>query len=87
MSLFEAGMLFCFGVGWPVSVWKSLRTKVVSGKSPLFMAVVWVGYVSGIFHKVFYSFDWVITLYIVNLLMISADLVLYYLYLPKSKST
>ena len=38
MSIFEAIMLICFGAGWPISVAKALRTKVVSGKSPLFMA-------------------------------------------------
>ena len=35
MSPFEALMLICFGLSWPVSILKALRTKV-SGKSPLY---------------------------------------------------
>ena len=31
MSVFEAAMLICFGVSWPVSIARSLRTGVVIG--------------------------------------------------------
>ena len=30
----EMMMLLCFAFGWPVSIIKSLRTKIVKGKSP-----------------------------------------------------
>ena len=41
MSVFEAAMLIsCFGVSWPISIAKSLRTKVVAGESTLFMVIV-----------------------------------------------
>ena len=43
-SVFELGMLFCFGVCWPISIYKSLKTKRTEGKSLLFMVVVWLGY-------------------------------------------
>ena len=46
MSFFEATMLICFGISWPVSIAKALRTKVVAGKSPLFMAIVCLDYLS-----------------------------------------
>jgi hypothetical protein len=83
MSLFEAIMLVCFGVSWPVSIAKALRTKVVSGKSPLFMGIVWLGYLSGIIHKILYSLDWIISLYVFNMIMVSIDFALYYKYAPK----
>lgn len=86
MSIFEAVMLTCFGVGWPVSIAKSLRTKIVVGKSPLFMIIICAGYLSGIIHKILYSFDWVIALYAINLLMVAFDLSLYYKYLPREKN-
>jgi hypothetical protein len=73
-------MLICFGVSWPVSVAKSLKTKVVAGKSPTFMIIIACGYAAGIIHKILYSFDWVLTLYIINLLFVLADLFLYYYY-------
>jgi hypothetical protein len=83
MSVFEAGMLLCFGVSWPVSIAKSLRTRVVTGKSPMFMAIVCAGYMSGIVHKLLYSLDGVIALYAANLLFVATDLFLYYRYLPR----
>ena len=84
MSIFEAFMLLCFGIGWPVSIIKSLRTKVVKGKSPMFMGIVFTGYLSGIVHKVIFSPDWIILLYLFNFIMVGIDLFLYFRYLPKS---
>lgn len=80
MSFFEALMLICFGVSWPVSIAKSIRTKRVIGKSRLFMGIVCFGYLSGIIHKVLHSFDWVTALYALNMCMVATDLVLYYRY-------
>jgi len=82
MSLFEATMLLCFAASWPVSIVKALRTKVVVGKSPLFMAIVCIGYTSGIIHKCLYSFDWITLLYALNMIMVAFDLALYFRYLP-----
>lgn len=83
MSVFEATMLICFGVSWPISIAKSVRTKVVSGKSPLFMAVLCLGYTCGIIHKLLYSMDWIITLYALNMVLVAIDLTLYFRYLPE----
>ncbi len=80
MSYFEIIMLACFGISWPFSIWKSIKTRNVSGKSPAFLAIIMIGYVNGIMHKVCYSMDWVIALYIANLLMVAFDLFLYYRY-------
>ncbi len=83
MSIFEALMLLCFGISWPISVAKSIRTKVVSGKSPLFMAIVCFGYFCGIVHKVQYSFDLITILYAVNMILVAVDLSLYFIYISK----
>ncbi len=84
MSIFEVIMLVCFGISWPISIAKSIRTKVVAGKSPLFMGIVCIGYLSGMIHKVLFSFDWVIILYLVNMILIMIDIMLYFKYLPTS---
>lgn len=84
MSIFEAGMLLCFSISWPISIAKSIRTKVVVGKSPLFMAILCLGYASGIAHKWLYSRDPVIALYTLNLLLVATDLALYFKYLPRA---
>lgn len=86
MSPFEVGMLTCFGLSWPTAIAKSLRTKNVSGKSPLFMAIVALGYISGILHKVFFSYDWVLWMYVLNFLMVSFDLFLYFRYSALAKA-
>ncbi|MBT3295683.1 MAG: hypothetical protein HN383_10455 [Verrucomicrobia bacterium] len=86
MSVFEAGMLVCFGISWPISIIKSLRTKVVQGKSPIFMTVVALGYVSGMIHKIVYSFDQVFLLYVFNFVMVTIDLGLYWKYRKRSLS-
>ena len=82
MSIFEVIMLVCFGLSWPISIAKALRTKKVEGKSPVFMVAICIGYLSGILHKVLYAPDWVVALYAINLLMVATDLYLYYHYLP-----
>lgn len=77
MSIFEIGMLMCFGAAWPFSIFKSYTSKSVAGKSPYFLLILMLGYVLGIMNKIFYNFDQVVYLYVLNLLMVSTDLMLY----------
>jgi hypothetical protein len=84
MSVFEIIMLVCFGLSWPISIYKSLKTKVVAGKSPLFMAIVIAGYASGVVHKILYSADWVIALYAVNLALVAVDMGVYFYYIRRA---
>ena len=76
MSIFEAGMLVCFGVAWPVSIYKSLTSKSTKGKSFLFIIIL-LGYAFGIPNKMLGNTDWVIWLYILNFIMVAFDAVLY----------
>jgi len=78
MSIFEAIMLVCFGAAWPLSIYKSLITKSVKGKSVQFSYCIGFGYLSGVIHKFLYSRDIVMVLYVINLLMVSADIFLYH---------
>lgn len=78
MSVFELGMLICFGVSWPISVVKSYRMRTTKGKSLPFTLAIVIGYMMGITHKLLYSRDIVLVMYIINLLMVSADIALYF---------
>lgn len=78
MSIFEIGMLLGFGFAWPFSIYRSYTSRQNNGKSLLFLFVILFGYVSGILHKIFYSFDPVIYLYILNSIMVSIDILLFY---------
>ncbi|MBE5780680.1 MAG: hypothetical protein E7328_02515 [Clostridiales bacterium] len=78
MSIFEVCMLACFGAAWPFSILRSYRARSNKGKSLFFLLVLVVGYIFGILHKIFYSFDIVLLLYCLNLTMISTDVYLYF---------
>lgn len=80
MSVFEAGMLVCFGASWPMAVRKTYKAKCVQGKSVTFSFLVLFGYCCGIAHKILYSYDWVLLLYILNSSFLITDICLYYRY-------
>jgi hypothetical protein len=71
-------MLLCFGTAWPVSIYKSWTSRQTGGKSVFFLFIVWLGYVAGTLHKVFFLFDAVIVLYILNATMVGTDIILFF---------
>ncbi|TVR01346.1 MAG: hypothetical protein EA403_10565 [Spirochaetaceae bacterium] len=77
MSLFEIIMLICFGMAWPFSIYKSYTTRQVGSKSLIFLVALLIGYIAGILHKIFFFYDAVIFLYILNGTMVSIDIALY----------
>ena len=85
MSIFEMIMLICFGAAWPLSIYKSYTSRSIAGKSVFFLVVIMIGYVAGIMNKLFYNYDWVIYLYILNLAMVFTDTMLYFRNLKLSK--
>ncbi len=78
LSIFEVLMLVCFGAAWPLNIYKSLHSRSTAGKSLLFLFVIDFGYIAGMLHKIIYSFDLVIFLYMLNFLMVTFDIILYY---------
>jgi len=84
MSVFEAGMMICFGVSWPIAAYKTYRAKCVNGKSLTFTSLILTGYICGVIHKLFFYYDWVIWLYLVNMCFVILDMCLYLKYKKKS---
>jgi hypothetical protein len=80
LSPYEAGMLLCFGASWPFALYKTWKTKSSQGKSFVFLWLVFLGYLSGILHKIFFRMDLIIVLYILNAAMVLADTLLSYRY-------
>jgi hypothetical protein len=80
MSIFEAGMLICFGISWPFAIAKVIKAKSVKGISLGFLNLVFIGYILGITHKYLYNLDWVIFLYISNASFVLTQIVLYFIY-------
>lgn len=77
MSIFEIVMLLCFGTAWPFSIYKSCKSKSTKGKSIIFLVVLIIGYIAGILNKIYNNMDGVIFLYILNLVMVSIDALLW----------
>ena len=76
VQFFEAFMLLCFGSAWPFAIAKSWRSRSAGGKSPLFLAIILTGYLSGICAHFWREFSPVIFLYGFNAAMVATDLFL-----------
>jgi len=75
----EFSMLICFGMSWPISVYKSWTSRSTNGKSLIFMIAIFLGYISGILGKVIGgNINFVLVMYCFNLLIVSCDLLLYF---------
>lgn len=78
-EILEALMVVGFGISWPVSIIKSYKARTAKGKSLLFLCFILFGYVCGILSKlVSGKITYVFVFYVLNLLMVSLDLVLYF---------
>lgn len=85
-ELFEIIMVVSFGASWPFNVMKSYRARTTKGKSLLFLLLIFFGYIAGIISKLintqymenFQDKWYVLFFYCLNLLMVGADLVLYF---------
>jgi uncharacterized membrane protein len=84
-EILEIAMILCFGASWPMNVIKSYRARSTKGKSLAFLCLIFVGYIAGIASKLLntvymaeFAAKWyVLFFYVLNLLMVGADLVLY----------
>ncbi len=78
--IFEALMLLSFGMAWPMSIWKSWRSRTNKGKSLVFLLIIFFGYCCGLVHKLFWQskIDGAVWLYLFNQVMVGIDLMLYY---------
>lgn len=76
MSIFEIGMLLCFGASWPFMLKKTIKTKETKGQSKRFLSIILLGYICGMLHKIFYNLDIVFWLYVLNFTLVFVELIL-----------
>ena len=76
----EICMVVSFGISWPLNVMKSYKARTTKGKSLAFLVLIFFGYICGIASKLLApSFKWyVLFFYVLNLLMVGTDIVLYF---------
>lgn len=80
MQIFEFIMLACFGLSWPISVYKSIKSKSTQGKSIVFIIAIIIGYISGIIGKIVNNqLTYVLIIYCFNLIVVSVDLALFFI--------
>lgn len=51
-EILETGMILCFGISWPLSVYRSYKSRSTKGKSLMFVCFIALGYVCGIISKI-----------------------------------
>ena len=86
INLLEMLMIICFGLSWPLSIYKSWVSRTAKGKSLLFECFIWIGYVFGILRKILEIqaggahdalFYLAFVFYILNITEITIDMILY----------
>ena len=85
-EILEVIMIVSFGASWPMNVMKSWKARTTKGKSLAFLCLILFGYVAGITGKflnpaymaAFASKWYVLFFYVLNFIMVSADLILYF---------
>ena len=85
-ELLEITMIVSFGASWPLNVIKSYRSRTTRGKSLAFLCLIFFGYIAGIASKFCneaymsaFSQKWyVLFFYVLNLLMVGTDIILYF---------
>ncbi len=84
-ELFEIIMIVSFGASWPLNVMKSYKARTTKGKSLPFLLLIFFGYIAGITSKLIndvsmaaFAEKWyVLFFYVLNLIMVGMDLILY----------
>lgn len=84
-EILEITMVVSFGASWPLNVMKSYKARTTKGKSLGFLCLIFFGYIAGIASKLlneaymanFASKWYVLFFYVLNLIMVGTDLILY----------
>lgn len=78
-SLFEGVMIICFGLSWPLSIARSIKSKSTKGKSLMFMCFIAFGYVCGLISKfITHTYNLAFWFYFPNIIMVTTDICLYF---------
>ncbi|MEE0686669.1 MAG: hypothetical protein UEA60_08465 [Lachnospiraceae bacterium] len=85
-NFLEAFMLICFGLSWPLSLYKNIKAKTAKSMSLQFTLLIITGYIAGITAKIVNNnFNYVLVIYILNLIIVSANIVVYFINLRYDK--
>ena len=78
-SILETIMLVCFGLSWPINLMKAYKAGTAKGTSLPFILLIITGYIAGISAKlVSGQINYVLIAYILNLVVVSLNLCVYF---------
>lgn len=78
-DFFEALMLVCFGLSWPISLIKNIKAHTAKNMSFRFTLLIILGYLAGISAKLMSrTINYVFVIYIINLVVVCMNLVVYF---------
>lgn len=78
-KIFETIMLICFGLSWPINAIKAYKARTAKSTSLPFIMLIFTGYVAGILAKVVSGqFNYVLAVYIINIVIVSFNIVVYF---------
>lgn len=79
-EIFESLMLVCFGLSWPMSVFKNIKARTAKSMSLPFILLICFGYIAGITAKIItHNISYVLIVYVLNLIIVSANVVIYFI--------
>ena len=86
-QIFEILMMVAFGFSWPNNIATTLKNKSTKGKSLPFLLLIDTGYLCGIVGKILtLNLVWyVMFFYVLNFIMVTTDICLYFYYYLKEK--
>ncbi len=87
-QILEIIMIVAFGFSWPNNIITTMKNKSTKGKSLAFLLLIDIGYACGIVGKILGgNIVWyVMFFYVLNFIMVSIDLGLYFYYKSKEKT-
>ena len=70
----------CFGLSWPINVYKNIRARTAKSMSLGFILLIIVGYIAGITAKILMGrINYVLAVYVLNLAIVTVNLVVYFI--------
>lgn len=77
--ILETIMLVCFGFSWPMNLIKACKARTSKSTSLPFILLIIMGYIAGISAKIVLgNINYVLVAYILNLAIVSLNLVVYF---------
>lgn len=79
-NILEVSMLICFGLSWPLALYKNIKAKTAKTMSLQFILLIVAGYIAGITAKIVsHNINYVLIAYLLNLAIVSANIVVYFI--------